>query len=201
MNKKLILVAAPPACGKTYHSLQIAEAVQHIVYLDKDDLSELVRASFYAAGRELDMDGDFYRDNIRRAEYETILHIALSTLRFEEYVLLNAPLSKEVRDVAYMKKLKAKANAIGAQLLLIWVTAPPEICHERMKKRNSDRDTLKLQDWENYVSKINYTPPYELEQADAVDGFMVFDSATKETQENSLQTALKMISDSDTIQA
>ena len=157
MNKKLILVAAPPACGKTYLSLQIAEKLPHIVYLDKDDLGDLVRAAFSAAGKEADMDGDFYKENIRQAEYATIMHIALSTLRFEDRVLLNAPLSKEVRDVEYMMDIKAKANALGAQLLLIWVTAPTEICYERMKKRNSDRDTLKLQDWDNYVRKINYT--------------------------------------------
>ena len=193
MNKKLILVAAPPACGKTFHSLQIAQAMQHIVYLDKDDLSDLVRASFSAAGRALDMDGDFYRENIRQAEYATLLHIALSTLRFEKHVLVNAPFGKEVRDTDFMKDLKARANEKGAELLLIWVTAPLEICHERMIKRNSDRDTLKLKDWNSYVRKINYAPPYELEKAGAVDRFMVFDTKDGESQKQSLQAALKMI--------
>jgi len=201
MNKKLILVAAPPACGKTFHSLQIASSLRHIVYLDKDDLSALVRASFSAAGKELDMDGSFYRDNIRRAEYDTLVHIALSTLRFEEYVLVNAPFGKEVRDPGYMKKLKAKANELDAQLLLIWVTAPLEICHERMQKRNSDRDTLKLKDWESYVKTVNYTPPYELAAEGAVDQFMIFDTKDTQTQEQSLQAALKMIVDKNSVSA
>ena len=34
MKKKLILVAAPPACGKTYVSELLAKALKNTVYLD-----------------------------------------------------------------------------------------------------------------------------------------------------------------------
>lgn len=36
--KKLILVTSPPACGKTFISKQLAKALNHVVYLDKDTL-------------------------------------------------------------------------------------------------------------------------------------------------------------------
>ena len=54
MRKKLILVASPPACGKTYVSERIAKAVGHIVYLDKDDLSDLLRAAFAVSAQAVD---------------------------------------------------------------------------------------------------------------------------------------------------
>lgn len=193
MNKKLILVAAPPACGKTYVSKKIANAVNNMVYLDKDDLSALVRACFSIGGKALDMDGDFYKNNIRAAEYKTLMDIALSALRFNSYVLVNAPFGKEIRDTDYIKDLKEKANKEGSLLLLIWVTAPLDVCFERMKKRNSDRDALKLKDWDNYVKKINYNPPYELEKSGAVDQFMIFDTSNPQTQETALDKVLKMI--------
>ena len=41
MNKKLILVTSPPACGKTYISKQLAKRLKHVVYLDKDTLITL----------------------------------------------------------------------------------------------------------------------------------------------------------------
>lgn len=193
MKKKLILVAAPPACGKTYVSKQIAKALEQVVYLDKDDLRDLLRASF-AVGREpLNMDGDFYIQNLRGPEYSTIIHLAFSTLRFSPYVILNAPFGKEVRDVAYMKALKEKANQMDAQLFLIWVTAPLSVCHERMKKRNSDRDLLKLENWEDYVSKINYQPPYALANAEAVDSLYVFDTKDDATFQHALNEVMKMI--------
>ena len=194
MKKKLILVASPPACGKTFVSERIARETGHIVYLDKDDLSDLLRRSFELCGEELNMDGEFYSKNLRPYEYSTIINIAFSTLRFEELVLLNAPLSREVRDVDYMKGLKSRAEELGAELVLIWVTAPVSVCRERMAKRNSDRDTLKLEAWDEYVKNINYSAPLLLREEKAVDRFIVFDNASDESFERSLKETLQILS-------
>ena len=193
MKKKLILVASPPACGKTYVSELIAKSVGHIVYLDKDDLCDLLRASFAVSEQALDMDGDFYINHLRSAEYSTILNIAFSALRFEDHVILNAPFGKEVRDVVYMKTLKDRANKNDAELMLIWVTAPTSVCYDRMKKRNSDRDSLKLENWDDYVKKTNYTPPLELEKAGAVDRLIIFDTKDDSAVQFSLEKTLKNI--------
>ena len=193
MKKKLILVAAPPACGKTYVSELISRSVEHIVYLDKDDLADLLRRSFELCGEKLDMDGQFYVENLRSVEYSTILHIAFSTLRFEDLVLLNAPLSKEVRDSDYMRSLKERAASLGAELVLVWVTAPTKVCYERMKKRNSDRDILKLENWDEYVKKIDYSAPTRLVEEKAVDSLIVFDTADDNAFAESLEKALEII--------
>lgn len=193
MKKKLILVASPPACGKTYVSELIAKSVEHIVYLDKDDLADLVRASFTLSGKKMDMDGAFYIENIRPSEYLAILNVAFSALRFEDVVILNAPFGKEVRDNEYMRELKCRVNRAGAELFLIWVTASPEICLERMKKRNSDRDILKLKNWEEYIKKIDFTPPSKLKENDAVDKFIIFNTNEESLLKQSLDETLKLI--------
>lgn len=193
MSKILVLVAAPPACGKTYVSERIAKSAEHIVYLDKDDLADLLRASFSVLGRPVDMDGAFYTDNLRPSEYSTIMNIAFSALRFEEIVLVNAPFGKEVRDEKYMRELKDRANQNGAQLFLIWVTASEEICHERMIKRNSDRDIQKLENWDDYVKKIDFTPPFELKEKGAVDEFIIFDNNSEEAINKSLDETMKLL--------
>ncbi len=193
MKKKLILVASPPACGKTYVSERIAKETGHIVYLDKDDLADLLRRSFELCGEELNMDGEFYSKNLRSYEYSTILHIAFSTLRFEDLVLLNAPLSREVRNVEYMRGLKSRAETLGAELVLIWVTAPISVCRERMTKRNSDRDTLKLQNWDEYVKNIDYSAPIQLKEEEAVHHFIVFNTESDEAFERSFDETLKII--------
>ena len=193
MKKKLILVASPPACGKTYVSELIAKSVDHIVYLDKDDLRDLLHAAFAVSGQAADMDGDFYIHHLRPAEYSTILNIAFSALRFEDHVILNAPFGAEVRNLAYMKALKDRVNRQDAELMLIWVTAPISLCYERMKKRNSDRDLLKLEHWDDYVKKTNYTPPCELEKSGAVDRFLIFDTKDDSAVQESLTEALEQI--------
>lgn len=193
MRKKMILVASPPACGKTYVSEMIAKSIEHIVYLDKDELGDLICASFDVSGNEPDMDGEFYIKNLRAAEYSTILKIAFSALRFEDCVLVNAPFGKEVRDVEYMCMLKDKANKNGAELMLIWVTASVKVCYERMKTRNSDRDTLKLANWEDYVKKINYNPPYELGDKGAVNHLIIFDNDDDASFNKSLKKTIEII--------
>lgn len=178
--KQLILVAAPPACGKTYVSERICRSMGQIVYLDKDDLNQMVHLAFTLSNQPFDMDSSFYRQKIRNVEYETILGIALSNLRFHDSVLLNAPFGSEVRDVDFMRRLKKAVASLGARLVLIWVSTPIEICRQRMMQRNSERDLLKLADWENYVKTIDYSAPTQLMDAHAVDNFFVFD-ATDET--------------------
>ena len=195
MNKKLILVAAPPACGKTYVSELIARSVEHISYFDKDDLADLLRAAFEVSGNKIDMDGEFYLNNLRPAEYSTMLNIAFSALRFENLVLINAPFGKEVRNTEYMRRLKDRANKNGAELIMIWVTASEEACYERMKKRSSDRDVHKLNNWENYIKKIDFTPPFELKERSAVDELVVFDTDNEEATEKSLDKTLRLLNE------
>ena len=193
MKKKLILVASPPACGKTYVSERIAKEAKHIVYLDKDDLADLLRRSFELCGEELNMDGEFYSKNLRNYEYSTIINIAFSTLRFEDLVLLNAPLSREVRDAEYMRSIKDRAEALGAELVLIWITAPLSVCRERMASRNSDRDTLKLQNWDAYAKKIDYSAPIMLEKENSVHRFIIFDNENDKSFERSLAQVVKIL--------
>ena len=192
-KKKLILVAAPPACGKSYVSERIAQECGHIVYLDKDDLCDLVGCTFDLCGQERNMDSKFYSKNIRPAEYSTILRLALSALRYENTVLINAPFGKEVRDVGYMAELKSTVNKIGAELALVWVIAPMDVCYERMRKRNAIRDMWKLENWNEYVKGINYSTPIQLVEEQAVDRLIEFNNGKAQDFASSLEEVIRYI--------
>ena len=193
MKKHFILVASPPACGKTFVSELLANALGQCTYLDKDDLAPLLRRSFALQDQPLNMDGDFYLKNLRSAEYETILRIALSALRFENTVILNAPFGKEVRDCEYMRLLKEQINAYNADLILIWVMCPIDVCYNRIKQRNSDRDMLKLANWDSYIKTIDYSAPIRLEREHAVDRLIIFDTKDEETTQSALSKTLEII--------
>ena len=47
-----------------------------------------------------------------------------------------------MRDNAFIADLKAKLAAKGATLAVIWVETSPEVVHQRMIERNSDRRHL-----------------------------------------------------------
>jgi hypothetical protein len=59
-----------------------------------------------------------------------------------------------------------------------------------MAERGAERDILKLENWEAYVKKVNYSVPYELDGADALDRFIVFDNENDETFIKSLDKVL-----------
>ncbi len=193
MAKKLILVAGPPACGKTFVSELIAKNIKDAVYLDKDDLGDLLRQACVLNKEPLDYDGKFYQNKLRTVEYETILCISLSALRFNDTVILNAPFLKEVRDFEYMQNLKEKVNLMGAELFLIWVVASEKIIYERMRKRNSSRDKLKLDNWSEYVKSIDFSSPKMLLEKKLVDSFFVFYAEQEQTVASNLKEVIKLI--------
>ncbi len=185
--KKIILVGAPPACGKNYVSGLICNALGRVSYFDKDELSVLLRRSFELCGEAVNMDGDFYSENLHSAEYETLFNLAFSALRFSDTVLVNAPLLKESRDAEYMRALKERAGKLGAELIFVWVVASSGVRYERMKARGSDRDTAKLARWEEYSRSTDCSVPSELEICGAVDRLFVFDNESSVTAMESLR--------------
>lgn len=189
----MILVGAPPACGKNYVSGLICEALGRVSYFDKDELGALLRRSFELCGERVNMDGGFYLENLRSAEYETLFDLAFSALRYTDTVLVNAPLIKESRDAEYMRGLKTRAGKLGAELIFVWVVASSEVRYERMKARGSDRDAMKLASWDEYSRGLDCSAPTELERCRAVDRLFIFDNESRATAEQSLRKFLDML--------
>ena len=193
MKKKLILVGAPPACGKNFVSDLICKKLERVAYFDKDDLTDLRLCAFNVSGQTPNTDGEFYVKNIRPYEYLTLFNLAFSALKYENYVLVNAPFIQESKNEAYMADLKKRAEKLNAQLIFIWVTASEKVCFERMKKRNSSRDTEKLKNWQEYVKTVDYTVPNFLEEKGLVDKIIHFDNENELTVKLSLDKTIKLL--------
>ena len=191
--KKFIIVTSPPACGKTYVSKQLANALSHVVYLDKDTLIPLSKQIFAVAGQEYNRSSDFFNQNIRDYEYQTIVDLALEALNYDDIVLINAPFTKEVRDMNYIAGLKAKLKEKGASLVVIWVETTIEVCRQRMVARNSDRDTWKLAHWDEYISTCNFTIPAALDNPEDKDDFILFKNSSKEEFNASLMQSVAVL--------
>ena len=191
--KRLILVTSPPASGKTYISKQLAKKLKHVVYLDKDTLIVLSRQIFAVANQEYNRSSDFFEKNIRDYEYDAIVALALEALEYDDIVLINAPFTREIRDEKYMTDLKAKLALKNAKLTIIWVKTDIEVCRQRMISRNSDRDTWKLEHWDEYISGINFDIPRELDDPKCKDDLLVFENSSQEELEKSMGEILNII--------
>ncbi len=197
--KKFIIVTSPPACGKTYVSKQLAAALSHVVYLDKDTLIPLSKQIFIAAGKEYDRSSDFFNKNIRDYEYETIVALALEALNYDDIVLINAPFTKEIRDTRYINELKAKLKEKNTSLVVIWVETSIEVCRQRMVKRNSDRDTWKLTHWDEYISTCNFDVPVALDDPNIKDDFIIFKNSSDEEFNTSLKQTVATLEETSVI--
>ena len=191
--KRLILVTSPPASGKTYISKQLAKKLKHVVYLDKDTLIVLSRQIFAVANQEYNRSSDFFEKNIRDYEYDALVALALEALEYDDIVLINAPFTREIRDEKYMTDLKAKLALKNAKLTIIWVKTDIEVCRQRMISRNSDRDTWKLEHWDEYISGINFDIPRELDDPKCKDDLLVFENSSQEEFEKSMGEILNII--------
>ena len=161
MEKKLILVTSPPACGKTYVAKALAKNLSTLSTSTRTRSIVLSKQIFKVAEQPYDRSSAFFQQNIRDYEYDCVLALAMEALDYDDIVLINAPFTQEVRDNAFIADLKAKLAAKGATLAVIWVETSPEVVHQRMIERNSDRDTWKLAHWDEYLRRCNFAIPRE----------------------------------------
>ncbi len=187
MEKRMIFVTSPPACGKTKLSKRLATEIRHIVYLDKDTLIPLSKQIFAVAGQPYNRSSEFFQKEIRDYEYDVIMDLAFEALKYENLVMVNAPFTQEIRDDAYIAKLREKLKDYGAKLTVIWIVTDPEVCHQRMINRNSDRDTWKLAHWEEYLSTVNFTIPENLRDPEDEGSLLLHYNSTAELTESSFK--------------
>ncbi|MGN1137433.1 MAG: AAA family ATPase [Oscillospiraceae bacterium] len=184
--KELILVTSPPACGKTFISKELAKNLKNVVYLDKDTLIVLSKQIFVVANEEYNRSSDFFEKYIRDYEYYAVLDLAFEALDYANIVLINAPFTREIRDQKYIDDLKARLAEKGAVLKVIWVETDPEVCHQRMIDRGSDRDTWKLEHWDEYIAGVNFDIPETIGAAN--DGtLLIFKNSSKEEFDESMK--------------
>lgn len=191
--KRMILVTSPPACGKTFISKQLAQNLKHVVYLDKDTLIPLSRQIFRVAKKPYDRSSDFFEEQIRDYEYEVILDLGFEALSYDDTVLINAPFTREIRDPEYMKKLTQKLESLGARLTVIWVVTSPEVCKERMLRRNSDRDSSKIKNWDSYIKTVDFSIPSYLNDPNIKDDFLLFYNSSEAEYVKSMHDVLEVL--------
>lgn len=191
--KKMIFVASPPACGKTRLSKRLASALKHVVYLDKDTLIPLSHQIFKVVGEPCDRSSQFFEENIRDYEYEAILALGFEALRYADTVLINAPFTKEIRDPEYIAGLRERLAEYDAKLCAIWIVTDIDVCKARMMKRKSDRDTWKMEHWDEYVKRLDFSIPEALRLECQPDSLLLYYNSNDELADASFARILPIL--------
>lgn len=187
MNKRnLILITSPPACGKTTLAKKLAKELHETVYLDKDTLIPLSKKIFEIADEEYNRSSEFFKKHVRDLEYKVILDLAFEALEFDSNVIINAPFSRELRDIHYIENLRNRLNEYDAELRVIWIECSEESAHKRMLERNSDRDTWKLHNWKEYIKTENFNAP-------DVKGLLIYKNDNEEEEKKSFKELIEKL--------
>lgn len=191
--KRLILVTSPPASGKTYISKQLAKALKHVVYLDKDTLIVLSHQIFKVANQEVNRSSDFFEEHIRNYEYDAILALAMEALEYDDIVLINAPFTREIRQADYINGLKTQLAEKQARLTVVWVETDVEVVKQRMIERNSPRDTWKLAHWDEYIQGVNFDIPTNLDDPNVIDDLLIFKNSNDAQYQQSMHDIVAIL--------
>ena len=125
--------------------------------------------------------------NPARASSHAILDIAFNALNYNDTVLINAPFKTEIRDKEWIEMMRKKLAEKNAKLCIIWVHTDIEVVHNRMVARNSERDTWKIEHWDEYVATQNYTVP------EGIPELFVFNNSNDDEYDESIGKAVDYI--------
>jgi len=85
---------------------------------------------------------------------------------------------------------------MNTKLTVIWVQTDVEVCRQRMIARNSDRDTWKLQNWDEYIKTVNFNIPAALDDPDVLDDLLIFKNSSDEEYNESMKRIVDIIENS-----
>lgn len=127
------------------------------VYLDKDTLAgPLVGVALEAWGQDpSDRESNaLYLEKIMPAEYQTLFATAGRNLELGHSVVLDAPFVAYLDDPDFLRRSIEDATWPPARVRVIHVRASPHIVRQRLTARASERDRIKLADFDGYWAKF-----------------------------------------------
>jgi predicted kinase len=127
------------------------------VYLDKDTLAgPLVRVALEAFGQDpSDRESNaLYLQRIMPAEYETLFATAGRNLELGHSVVLDAPFIAYLGEPDFLRRSIAHAGWPAALIRVIHVRTSPDVVRRRLIDRGSERDQIKLAEWDSYWDRF-----------------------------------------------
>lgn len=134
----VFVVAGAAGTGKTTLGRALADACGAAL-LDQDAMTNpLMDAIIQLAGITYDFDHSALKGSIRQARYRCVLDTALENIAVGRPVVLVAPFTTEISDPNAWAD--AFADFEPTAVTLIWVAVPPDVAHERRRRRGLPRD-------------------------------------------------------------
>jgi hypothetical protein len=131
--------------------------------LDKDTLTRpVVEVALEVLGcSPHDRESATYLDVIRPREYEALMSAMTENVRCGTSAIVTAPFIRELHDTAWISRVTATCQDMGAELSIVWVYCDATTMHTYIRHRGAARDAAKLENWNAYLDTIDleFRPP------------------------------------------
>lgn len=153
---QVILIGGYAGSGKTELGRMLVRATGFAI-LDKDTTTRpVVEAALEMLGQSpSDREGPVYLTKIRPAEYEALMSAVEENMECGASTVVTAPFLRELTDRAWLDRVNAQVEALGACLTVVWVSCDAESMRTYLRHRGAARDAWKLAHWDDYVASIN----------------------------------------------
>ena len=216
-KKKFIIVSGPVCSGKTTLALNIAHNQGSCYYFDKDDLVPTSNATFDAVNQlvpesveipyardtleKRDRHSPFFKAFIRNPEYVSTRDILIKGLQFNDFVIVNAPYTSELKkeaqgDCPAFDEFRRFFDKEECEFVVVFVHISKDELKRRLLNRLAKdpqaaaRDKNVYTDLDAYVAAENVDTP-DLTLGKNVDKLFVFDADTDELRDASYERLMK----------
>ena len=183
--QKLVYFVGVAGTGKTTVAAKVAAEIPN-AFLDRDTVGgRFVEKFLEQQGLDTDdRDSQFYKDNLRDLEYDTTLDICIENLSVGQNVFMISPFTSELKNKQYLEDLLTSANKTQKEVdvkVIVVTLQDIEQQRNRIEQRGTERDTWKLDNWDQYETRVNFVP--EINWNIPEDNILVFDNSGTLTQE------------------
>lgn len=161
---QLVLVGGYAGSGKSEFGRILSTATGWPI-LDKDSATRpMVEMALETLGLPIyDRESPTYLENIRPREYAGLMEAAKDISDCGISAIVTAPFLQEFADHNWLDRTRARFEKVGATMSIVWIKSDAETMAYYLRLRGAARDTVKMANWNTYLSEIdlNFSPVSE----------------------------------------
>lgn len=182
---KLVFFVGVAGTGKTTVARKLARRMP-AAFLDRDTVGgRCVEKILAMNGLDVnDRDSDFYKQHLRDLEYDTTRDICIENLAAGQNVFMISPFTAELKNKDWIETLLQEAGLTKKEVdvkVVVVTLKDMETQKERIIERCTDRDTWKLEHWDDFKHRVQFVP--EINWDIPSSSILVFDNSGELTEE------------------
>lgn len=160
--QKLVFFVGVAGTGKTTVARKLSTRIQ-AAFLDRDTVGGRFVEKILEMNNldKNDRDSEFYKKHLRDLEYDTTKDICIDNLAAGQSVFMISPFTSELKNQAWIEEVVAAAGLTLSEVdvkVVVVTLSDMDVQKERIIERKTERDTWKLNHWDNFKQRVEFVP-------------------------------------------